>query len=134
MRLTSFTDYGFRALMRMAGEPGRAFSTSELATELRISRNHLAKVISRLARAGILSTRRGGAGGALLARPAGEIRLGDIARILEADQPLVECFASDASACTLVQKCRLKSRLAAAENAFLAELDRSTLADCAYPP
>lgn len=133
MRLTSFTDYGFRALMRMAAEPERAFSTSELATDLHISRNHLAKVISRLAQAGILSTRRGGAGGAVLARPAEEIRLGEIARVLEAGQPLVECFADDTSTCTLIPRCRLKPRLAAAERAFLAELDRSTLADCAYP-
>lgn len=134
MRLTSFTDYGFRALMRMAADPRRAFSTSELAADLRISRNHLAKVISRLARAGIVSTRRGGAGGVVLARPAGDIRLGEIARVLEAGQALVECFAEDTCACTLIRRCRLKPRLAAAERAFLAELDRSTLADCADLP
>ena len=31
MRLTSFTDFGLRALMRMASEPDRAFSTADLA-------------------------------------------------------------------------------------------------------
>ncbi len=133
MRLTSFTDYGFRALMRMAGEPERPFSVAELATELDISRNHLAKVVSRLAGAGIVTTRRGGAGGAMLARPAGLIRLGEVVRVLEADQALVECFAGDANSCRLTPGCRLKGRLAAAEAAFLASLDESTLADCAYP-
>ena len=39
MRLTSFTDYGLRALMRLASEPERGFSTAELADEFRISRN-----------------------------------------------------------------------------------------------
>ena len=33
MRLTSFTDYGLRMLMRMASAPERAFSTAELAEE-----------------------------------------------------------------------------------------------------
>ena len=33
MRLTSFTDYGLRVLMRLAGEPERAMSTAELAEE-----------------------------------------------------------------------------------------------------
>ena len=36
MRLTSFTDYGLRALMRCAGEPDRVFTTDEIAeAELR---------------------------------------------------------------------------------------------------
>ena len=65
MRLTSFTDYGLRMLMRMASAPKRAFSTAELAAEFQLSRNHLAKIMQRLARAGLIETRRGGG-----ARPA----------------------------------------------------------------
>ncbi|MGH9811067.1 MAG: Rrf2 family transcriptional regulator, partial [Terriglobia bacterium] len=33
MRLTTFTDFGLRALMRLAGEPDRPFSTGEIAAE-----------------------------------------------------------------------------------------------------
>ena len=75
MRLTSFTDFGLRVLMRMAGSPDRAFTTAELADEFRVSRNHLAKVISTLSAVGYLETRRGGGGGAVLARRTEEIRL-----------------------------------------------------------
>ena len=134
LRLTSFTDYGLRVLMRLAGEPDRAFTTAELAREFRISRNHLAKVISALAASDYLETRRGGGGGALLARPAEAIRLGDVVARLEADQALVECFAMSGNACTLTPRCRLKARLAHAEDAFIEELNRSTLADCIYQP
>ena len=134
MRLTSFTDYGLRALMRMAAEPDRAVSTTELAEEFALSRNHLTKIIQRLARGGIVTTRRGGGGGAMLARPAGEIRLGSIIRLLEEGQPLVECFAAGGGDCTIDGRCRLKARLRAAEAAFLADLDRSTLADIALRP
>ncbi|WP_026756735.1 Rrf2 family transcriptional regulator [Sediminimonas qiaohouensis] len=133
MRLTSFTDYGLRALMRMAANPERAFSTAELAQEFEISRNHLAKVISALAGAGIVRTRRGGGGGASLAQPAENLRLGKIVRVLEADQALVECFGPG-NTCVLTPRCRLKSRLARAEAAFLSDLDQSTLADCIYRP
>lgn len=62
MRLTSFTDYGLRMLMRMASAPERAFSTAELAEEFNLSRNHLAKIMQHLARAGLVETRRGGGG------------------------------------------------------------------------
>lgn len=133
MRLTSFTDFGLRTLMRMAGAPDRAFTTAELATEFQVSRNHLAKVISALSAAGLLQTRRGGGGGAMLARPAQEIRLGDVVALLEADQPLVECFGSS-NACTLTPGCRLKARLSRARASFIADLNRSTLADCLYQP
>lgn len=134
MRLTSFTDYGLRMLMRMAANPEQAFSAGALADELGLSRNHLAKIMQRLARAGLIETRRGGGGGAILARPADQIRLGTIVRLLEEGQALVECFDPANATCSLACQCRLKSRLRAAEQAFLAELDRTTLADIALMP
>lgn len=133
MRLTSFTDYGLRMLMRLASAPERAFSTAELAAELGLSRNHLAKIMQRLARAGLVATRRGGGGGAELARPANEIALGAVVRLLEDSQPLVECLGSG-GACTLDGRCQLKARLRGAEAAFLANLDHATLADIALDP
>ncbi len=133
MRLTSFTDYGLRMLMRMASAPGRAHSTAEMAEEFGLSRNHLSKIMQRLSRGGIVETRRGGGGGATLARAPNAIRLGDIVRLLEQDQPLVECFKTESSPCALESQCRLKTRLRGAETAFLADLDRSTLADIALP-
>jgi Rrf2 family nitric oxide-sensitive transcriptional repressor len=134
MRLTSFTDFGLRMLMRMAGDPSRAFSSADLAGDLGLSRNHLAKIIQHLARSGLIETRRGGGGGAVLARPATDIRLGQIIRLLEEGQPLVECFATEGGACSINARCGLKARLRSAESAFLADLDRSTLADIALPP
>lgn len=134
MRLTYLTDYGLRMLMRMASAPERAFSTAELAEEFRLSRHHLAKIMQRLAHGGIVETRRGGGGGAVLAQAPKDIRLGDIIRLLEQSQPLVECLASDGGNCIIDDgRCRLKARLRHAEAAFLADLDRSTLADIALP-
>jgi Rrf2 family transcriptional regulator, nitric oxide-sensitive transcriptional repressor len=133
MRLTSFTDFGLRALMRMAGEPERAFSTAELATEFGISRHHLTKIMQRLAAGGIVTTRRGGGGGAVLASDPKEIRLGAVVPLLEKGQALVECFGPVGGHCTITGCCRLKGRLRSAEAAFLVELDRSTLADVALP-
>lgn len=131
MRLTAFTDYGLRMLMRLASAPDRAFSTAELADEFGLSRNHLTKIMQRLARGGIVQTRRGGGGGAALARDPADIRLGAVVRLLEEGQALVECFGPGESTCTIDGCCRLKARLRLAERSFLADLDRSTLADIA---
>jgi Rrf2 family nitric oxide-sensitive transcriptional repressor len=133
MRLTAFTDFGLRALMRLAAEPERSFSTSEIAAEFGISRHHLIKVVGDLAQAGFVTTRRGGGGGFRLARSAQSISLGEVVRALEARHALVECFRQDGGNCLLTPHCRLKGKLASAREAFLSELDRTILADCAYP-
>ena len=133
MRLTYFTDFGLRALMRLAGEPSRSFSTNEIATEFGISRNHLTKVVRDLADGGFVTTQRGVGGGFRLARPPQSITLGQVVRTLEQRHALVECFRDDGGHCVLRPRCRLKTRLAAAREAFMRELDATTLAECAYP-
>jgi Rrf2 family nitric oxide-sensitive transcriptional repressor len=90
--------------------------------------------MQKLASNGFVATRRGGGGGAMLARPADQIRLGAIVGALEDGYPLVECFAADGGNCSIDGQCRLKSRLRAAEMRFLQDLDRSTLADIALTP
>ena len=133
MRLTAFTDFALRALMRLAGEPDRSFSTSEIATEFGISRHHLIKVVRDLANGGFVSTQRGVGGGFRLARPPQSVTLGEVVRALELRHALVECFRDDGGDCVLKPRCRLKTRLAAAQEAFMRELDTTTLAECAYP-
>ena len=61
------------------------------------------------------------------------ITLGKVVRALEGGSALVECFREDGGACALTPRCRLKARLAAARESFMRELDKTTLADCAYP-
>ena len=132
MRLTAFTDYGLRTLMRLASTPERTFTTDEMASEFAISRNHLTKIVQDLARAGYIKTQRGAGGGFKLAVAAETLTLGTIVRLLEQRYALVECFRGDGGFCTLTPQCRLKSKLAAAREAFLKELDQTTLAECAY--
>jgi Rrf2 family nitric oxide-sensitive transcriptional repressor len=131
MRLTAFTDYALRALMRLAGEPERLFTTDDLAREFAVSRHHLTKVVGDLARGGFVVTQRGAGGGLRLARPAGSITLGEVVRLLEARHALVECFRADGGQCALRPGCRLRPRLAVAREAFLRELDATPLSDCA---
>ena len=133
MRLTSFTDLGLRALMRMASEPNEVHSTAEIAAEFGISRNHLTKAMAALAAAGFVETRRGTGGGAVLGKPAESLRLGDVIAVLERGAALVECFAKDGGACVISPTCRLKGILAGAEARFIVDLNRSSLADCVLP-
>lgn len=129
MQLLYSTDLALRILMRLSAEPDRHVNTETLARELAVSRNHLQKVVQSLAEAGYLKTIRGVKGGVMLAKPATEIRVGDVVRRQERGQTVAECFLP-VSHCTLIPCCRLKFALAGAREAFFSHLERFTLADC----
>lgn len=134
MRLTLFTDYGLRILMRLAAEPERRFTAQAMAEDLRLSRSHLSKVIQALRDAGCVETTRGMGGGFGLAQPAAAIRISAVARRLEQGHALVDCFRDDGGSCTLLPRCRLRGRLHSAREAFFRDLDDLTLADCIRDP
>lgn len=129
MQLTTYTDYGLRAMMLLAADPARVQSATALSDRLGISRYHLAKILLDLVAGGYLSSLRGAAGGVVLARPPEQIRLGEVIGYLDRDQVLVECFRADGGHCSLSPSCRLKGALGRAKDAFLGNLDQSTLAD-----
>lgn len=97
MQLTSFTDYGLRALIYMASLPeGRMTSISEVTEVYGVSRNHMVKIINQLSRMGYVTAVRGKNGGIRLGKPAGQIRVGDVVRDLE-PLSLVNCSSEFAT-------------------------------------
>ena len=129
MTLTRFSDYALRVLMFAAVQGERSFSVDQVAGKFGLSRNHLAKVVNHLVRAGHLKARRGRRGGVWLGRNPESIRLGTLVRSTENESPLVECFATSSNRCRLTPACRLKGALTEALSAFYSALDRRTLAD-----
>ena len=131
MRLTAFADFGLRSLLVLAAGDEATWSSAALAARLEVSRDHLVKVLQRLAAGGYVRTTRGPGGGVRLARPAQSIRLGEVLAWLEQEPALAECFRADGGACVLSGFCALRPKLERARRAFYAALDESTLADCA---
>ncbi|MBN2692317.1 MAG: Rrf2 family transcriptional regulator [Burkholderiaceae bacterium] len=134
MKLTQFTDYGLRALMVLASEPDRSFNSKEIASILDVSREHLIKILQRLALGGYVRNLRGSGGGVRLEKQAQEILLGNVVRWLEDAQGLVECMRPDGGHCNLTPLCLLRPLLSDAAEAFYARLNTATLADCLHPP
>jgi Rrf2 family transcriptional regulator, nitric oxide-sensitive transcriptional repressor len=130
MRLTMLSDYALRLLM-LAQEAGDGLITIEAAAKrYAISRAHLMKVANVLTRAGFLTAVRGRSGGLRLAKPPGDIRIGDVIRATEPDFALVECFAVG-NQCVITGPCRLPRILNEGLDAFNEALNRYTLADLA---
>ena len=132
MRLTRYTDFCFRVLIHAGLKDGSLSTTREISDRYGISSNHLMKVVYDLNIKGYLETVRGKNGGIRLGRPPGEINLGALIRDIEDDMALVECHVSE-GLCRIASGCRVRCVIAEAVQAFLAVLDRYTLADLLEP-
>jgi len=128
MQLTQYTDFGLRLLIVLARAGGDPVALPRFAADQRLSYNHVAKVAQALGRAGFVTSHRGRKGGVSLARPADEISIGDVVRALEPGLQLADC-----GSCALRSDCSTSNVLSEALAAFLAVLDRTTLADAARP-
>jgi len=124
MKLTLFTDYSIRVLLYLGARPGRLCSIAEVAAGDRISQNHLLKVVNTLAREGYVESVRGRGGGIRLGRAPERINLGALVRDTEDGFELVDC-----GGCVVAPACGVTGVLSEALEAFLAVLDRHTLAD-----
>jgi Rrf2 family nitric oxide-sensitive transcriptional repressor len=132
MRLTAYTDYTLRTLMYLAVKAERHATIAEIALAYRISETHLMKIVHQLGVAGDVETIRGRNGGIRLGKSAADINLGSVVRRTEPDMDLVACL-EDQGACAIGEACVLRLALHEALAAFLAVLDRYTLADLLAP-
>lgn len=124
MKLTLFTDYSMRVLLYLAAQPDRLCSIAEVAQAYRISQNHLMKVVNDLARSGYIDSLRGRGGGIRLGQPPEEINIGALIRHTEEGFDLVDC-----PSCVIAPACGMTGVLKEAVSAFLAVLDKYSLAD-----
>lgn len=129
MKLTAFTDYSLRTLICLAIKGPSTIA--DIACLYGISETHMNKVIHQLGVAGDIVTTRGKGGGIRLAKPPEAINVGTVVRRTE-DLALVPCF--EGGPCLISPACVLRSALYEAEQAFLAVLDRYTLADLTASP
>jgi Rrf2 family nitric oxide-sensitive transcriptional repressor len=118
-----------RVLMTCAVNPGISITKSEIAEKCNASKNHLGQVIRQLGHLGYIRAMRGRNGGMFLARPAEEIRVGDVFRVFEADLPFAECFDEKENNCPLIDSCWLRPALHKAVESFYASLDDIRLSD-----
>ncbi|MCW5696410.1 MAG: Rrf2 family transcriptional regulator [Bauldia sp.] len=129
MRLNRASDFALRLLMLMEKLGGR-LSIEAAATRLGLPKSHLMKIAAKLGAAGLVSAKPGPGGGLVLREPAQNIRIGAVVRWMETDFAVVDCMTGSAS-CVFITRCALSSAMRSATEAFLAELDRFTLAELA---
>lgn len=84
VKLSNKSRYGVRAMFDIAfHNEGRSAQIKDIAERQAIPPRFLEQIFQDLKRAGLVASRRGPRGGYQLARPAIDIRLGDVVRALE---------------------------------------------------
>lgn len=129
MQLTAYTDYSLRVLMYLAVHEDGLSTIAEMASVYGISKNHLMKIVHQLGQEGFIETVRGRGGGLRLGQPPKRVKLGDVVRQMEPHFNIVECLDPATNHCPITPACGLSRVLVEAREAFLAVLDRYTLAD-----
>ncbi len=132
-------EYALHSLLILATQP-ESVSVRDLATYQKIPERFLAKLFTRLKKAGLVESLEGISGGFALARPAGEIRVMEVLAAVDPDRTLFAC-AEIRSQCALFDAtapewatagtCRIHAFMLDAERVLQDFLASKTLADLA---
>lgn len=130
MRLTKQTGHAIRILIDCARAGDRLIKVADISERLDITKQNVFKIAHILSRAGFISAVRGPSGGVKLARPATDIRIGDVVRAIEVTS--VEITGDDKDDNDSPGSSGpISGVFDEALGAFIAVLDQHTLADLA---
>jgi Rrf2 family transcriptional regulator, iron-sulfur cluster assembly transcription factor len=92
MKVSAQEEYGLRCLVQLAHlREGQPLTLSQIARREGISVANAGKLLWILNKAGLVQSTRGTRGGYQLARPASQIRLSEIIKVLDADEVAEHC-------------------------------------------
>jgi Rrf2 family protein len=130
LELSSEGRYALRALVYLAREVDRVelVTADIISVEAAVPRRLLARVMAKLARAGLVETSEGRGGGSRLARPPEEVTLRDAVEAVEGPFEITHCIMQQRP-CGEGHPCALHDAWAEGQNAILSHLGANTLAD-----
>ena len=138
MKLSKRGEYGLRAMINLAyslddqQEKNKVVQIKEIAERQKIPAKYLEQILLTLKNAGLLQSKSGIGGGYYLARPADEIDLGQIVRILDGPIAPIRCvsqMAYEPCGCPDERTCGLRLVMLDVRNAIANILDHTTLAN-----
>jgi Rrf2 family protein len=132
--LTNKGKYGLKAMVHLAGqEPGALAQVQDMADSNNIPKKFLDQILSELRNAGLVFSKKGKGGGYMLARPANQITVGQIVRVLDGPLAPIQCASVTAyrpcDDCADERACTVRLVMVKARNAIADVLDHLSLAE-----
>lgn len=134
MKLSKRGEYGLRAMIDLADwdHQSPVVQIKEIAKRQQIPAKFLEQILLNLKNAGLLHSKMGVGGGYYLAKPADEITLGHIVRVLDGPLAPIRCvsqMAYEPCGCPDEETCGLRMVMMDVRNVVTDILDQTTLAD-----
>ena len=138
--ISTAVEYGLHCLLLLAPSDGAATEASarDLAHLQGVSPDYVAKLFTKLSKAGLVNATEGARGGFTLARPAEQISVLDVVDAIDGRKDLFECreirarcalFDGDAPQWATQGVCSIHAVMLEAEQSMRQVLARHTLAD-----
>jgi Rrf2 family protein len=130
LELSSEGRYALRALMYLArdADRGELVTADRISAEAAVPPRLLARVMAKLARAGLVESSEGRGGGSRLARPPEDVTLRDAVEATEGPFEITHCIMQQRP-CGEGRPCTLHEAWTEGQNAILDHLDARTLAE-----
>ena len=112
MKVSAREEYGLRCLLQLAGlGEGEFLTLAQIAGREGMSQANAGKVLWLLNKAGLVTSIRGTKGGYMLARPASEIRLSEVIKVLDEDTVEGHCksYTGVLDTCVHTSDCGIRS-------------------------
>lgn len=137
MRLSKRGEYGLRAMIDLASwsTENKYVQIKVVADRENIPVKFLEQILLALKNAGLVNSRMGVNGGYYLAKPADQISLAQIIRILDGPLAPIRCVSQTAyetCSCPDEESCGLRRVMFQVRNAIADILDHQTLADVVH--
>lgn len=130
--LTRKGKYGLKALMHLSGLPhGQTAAIGDIARQHTIPKKFLDAILNELRNAGFVVSRKGRVGGYMLARPAENIQVGHVVRVLDGPLAPFPCASRTryerCEDCD-IETCQVRHIMLDVRNAIAEVLDQTSLA------
>lgn len=134
IRLSRLADYGVALMVHMASEKSTIATAQAMSASTRLPLPTVSKLLSSLARAGVLEAIRGAKGGYRLARDAEAITMADIVSAVDGPIALTQCLEHGPGHCEMERVCVSQRGFRSINEAVSKAFASVSLAELAAPP
>lgn len=131
MILSNTSEYALRILIYMGKDVQRLYSAKQLVEALKISDKYLRRLMTDLAKSGIIASVQGRDGGYVIAKRPEEIKLADIIEAIEGMDKYTGCLLGFEN-CSDENPCALHSSLGPIREEFLRVFTHKSINDLDY--
>lgn len=128
LRISKMTDYAFVILAFLTKEPTKYYQANEIASQTKVSKPTVSKVLKTLAKHGLVDSYRGVYGGYKMNKVPSQISVAEIIQVLEGPMAIMACTLG-MDQCAISSNCQIQAPWHKINHMVFSTLDAVKLSD-----